>query len=261
MGLIAKDIPTLVQMLLPGFIAAGIFYTLTAHPRLSEFERLIQALIFTSILRAATIVVRGALLTLGRSLSIGAWTDDVELVWSVFLAIPVGLIFAYMANFDIIHEQLRRLNLTQRTSFPSEWYNAFSRERRWINSAPDRWSSALRLAGRVAGSVGQGAFPLGSTRVAPGGWLPSPIGSRRRLPNSRWRRQDGRVLEREYRSTRKRFAGSGRRSSTPRCRTGGRQWERRHRNPHRIVLRRTNREVNGISLIPGRAIKDQPRVP
>jgi hypothetical protein len=33
MGWIAKDLPTLVFMLLPGFLAAGVFYTLTAHPK------------------------------------------------------------------------------------------------------------------------------------------------------------------------------------------------------------------------------------
>ncbi len=65
MSLIAKDLPTLVFMLLPGFLAAGIFHTLTAHPKSSEFERVIQALIFTTILKFATIVLRGLFLGLG----------------------------------------------------------------------------------------------------------------------------------------------------------------------------------------------------
>lgn len=38
MGWIAKDLPTLIFLLLPGFISAGLFYTLTAHPKTSEFE-------------------------------------------------------------------------------------------------------------------------------------------------------------------------------------------------------------------------------
>ena len=59
MGWIAKDLPTLVFMLLPGFIAAGVFYTLTAHPKSSEFERLIQSLIFTSIIKLLTILLKG----------------------------------------------------------------------------------------------------------------------------------------------------------------------------------------------------------
>ncbi len=68
MGIIAKDIPMLIQMLLPGFIAAGVFFTLTAHPKLSEFERLIQALIFTSILRVLTISIRAIFLFAGAHL-------------------------------------------------------------------------------------------------------------------------------------------------------------------------------------------------
>ena len=42
--------------LLPGFLSAWIFYALTAHPKPSPFERIVQALIFTVIVRATTIV-------------------------------------------------------------------------------------------------------------------------------------------------------------------------------------------------------------
>ncbi len=38
MGLIAKDLPTLVFMLLPGFIAAGIYYTLTPTRNLHNLK-------------------------------------------------------------------------------------------------------------------------------------------------------------------------------------------------------------------------------
>jgi hypothetical protein len=132
MGLIAKDLPTLVFMLLPGFVAAGVFYTLTSHPKSSEFERLIQALIFTTILKFITILLRGVFLILGRVAAIGTWTSDVELAWSVALAPLVGFAFVWLANTDTFHGFARKKGLSTRTSYPSEWYGAFVREKRWV---------------------------------------------------------------------------------------------------------------------------------
>ena len=123
-------------MLLPGFIAAGVFFTLTAHPKSSEFERLIQALIFTAILRALTISLRSGLLFARNHLAVlGQWSADVELVWSVALALPLGLSFATLANHNLFHQYLKSRGVTTRTSFPSEWYGAFlqgEREERWV---------------------------------------------------------------------------------------------------------------------------------
>jgi len=43
----AKDFVTLLQYLLPGFVAAWVFYSFTSFPKPSQFERVVQALIFT----------------------------------------------------------------------------------------------------------------------------------------------------------------------------------------------------------------------
>jgi Family of unknown function (DUF6338) len=131
-SLIARDLPTLVFMLLPGFVAAGVFHTLTSHPKASEFERLIQALIFTTFLKLITILLKGALLEVGRLFSVGRWTPDVEIGWSITLAVPLGLIFAWFANTDTFHRFARAQGLSARTSYPSEWYGAFVREKRWV---------------------------------------------------------------------------------------------------------------------------------
>lgn len=147
MGLIAKDLPTLIFMVLPGFLAAGVFYTLTAHPKSTEFERLIQALIFTAILKPLTAAAHGLMTTLGgavvlgrRIVVLGRWTEDVELGWSLFLALLVGLLFAYSANSDKFHKFFRLMGITTRTSYPSEWYGAFVERRRWVilNLTDDR---------------------------------------------------------------------------------------------------------------------------
>jgi hypothetical protein len=119
--------------LLPGFITAGVFYALTAHPKTSEFERIVQALVFTLFLKVLTAPVRGSLLLLGKVWApFGSWSTDAELAWMIILAFPLGLLVVWIVNKDVCHRWARRFGLTGRTSLPSEWYAAFARERRWI---------------------------------------------------------------------------------------------------------------------------------
>src|SRR3954470_22451912 len=88
MNFLGENIPTLVFQLLPGFVAASIFYTLTAHPKTTEFERVIQALIFTVLLKVVLIPARGCLLLAGkRACAVGTWNADAELAWMIVLAL------------------------------------------------------------------------------------------------------------------------------------------------------------------------------
>jgi len=128
----SNDIVTAVYYLLPGFVAAWVFYGLTAHPKASPFERVVQALIFTVIVQALVAVVRWILCVLGNIWSFGTWSPQCALVWSVVLALAVGLAFAWLANENLCHGLLRKWRITSRTSFPSEWFSAFSREERWV---------------------------------------------------------------------------------------------------------------------------------
>ena len=132
MGWIAKDLPTLIFQLLPGFIAAGIYYTLTAHPKTSEFERVVQSLIFTSFIRFATNVLKPFFFKAGKLHSFGPWDSDVEFNWSILLAVVLGVLFALSANKDAFHGVARRLGWSTRTSHPSEWYSVFSNNDRYI---------------------------------------------------------------------------------------------------------------------------------
>ncbi len=132
MGWFSQNL-TLIFQFLPGFITASIFYTLTAHPKMTEFERVVQALIFTVLLKALLLPLQSMFLLLGRYVTLGKWTPDVELVWMIVLAIPLGLVFAWFANTDKGHHWARSYGLTSRTSYPSEWYAAFIRDgQRWI---------------------------------------------------------------------------------------------------------------------------------
>ena len=46
------EVVGILTFLLPGFVAAAIFYSLTSHPKPGAFERVVQALIFTMVVRA-----------------------------------------------------------------------------------------------------------------------------------------------------------------------------------------------------------------
>ena len=132
MSWLSQNLSAIFQ-LLPGFVTAGIFYALTAHPKTTEFERVVQALVFTVLLKVLTIPIRGSLFLLGRVWApFGNWSADAELAWMVVLAMPLGLLFVWVVNKDVCHRLAREVGLTSRTSYPSEWYGAFVRERRWV---------------------------------------------------------------------------------------------------------------------------------
>ncbi|HEY3383465.1 MAG TPA: DUF6338 family protein [Vicinamibacterales bacterium] len=123
----SKTIIDVLTYLLPGFITAALVYNLTPVPRLVPFERVVQALIFTILVQVAVLVVRTALLALGVRVGVlGAWTEEARLVWSVLVAIGLGLSVAWATNTDRIHGLLRRCGITHQTSFSSEWYGALS---------------------------------------------------------------------------------------------------------------------------------------
>ncbi|MDE0029800.1 MAG: DUF6338 family protein [Deltaproteobacteria bacterium] len=119
----SSEIVGVLSFLLPGFVAAAVFYSLTSYPKPGPFDRVVQALIFTVIGKTVT----EGLFFVG---SIGAddpWRGNWELLVSVMVAVVLGLLTAYCINWDTLHRLLRRLGLTRETSYASEWYSAFSR--------------------------------------------------------------------------------------------------------------------------------------
>jgi hypothetical protein len=130
--ILSSELVKVIYALLPGFITAWIFYGLTAHRRLSPFERTVQALIFTGIIQAIVLVIRGFLLFSGKFYSFGEWTENLAFVIAIVLAIIIGIVFSLFANKDWFHKFLRYVKITKRTSFPSEWFSAFNEDQREI---------------------------------------------------------------------------------------------------------------------------------
>lgn len=144
------DLIKLINTLLPGFLAAWIFYGLTAHPRKDMFERTIQALVFTGLVQVIVYPLREVVFLCGRRIwSAGVWTDEANLFLSMGIGATMGLVFAGWANNNSVHRWLQTRGpwmirkqiegelgkcwaWTKRTSFPSEWFSAFNDEKRWI---------------------------------------------------------------------------------------------------------------------------------
>jgi len=121
----AKDFVTLLQYLLPGFIAAWILYSFTSYPKPSQFERVVQALIFTILVQGFVYLIKKSLFYIGHRWPLFVWNSHSDLIWSILVAIFLGIIFSYFANNDKFHKILRGWGITRETSYPSEWFGAF----------------------------------------------------------------------------------------------------------------------------------------
>lgn len=122
---LGQELVTLLQFLLPGFLAAWIYYGLTSFALPSQFERIIQALIFTLLVQPLAFVIKFLLLSVGRHWALLPWSEKAELATSVVCAFVLGALFAAFVNNDKFHALMRRIKVTRETSYPSEWYGAF----------------------------------------------------------------------------------------------------------------------------------------
>lgn len=132
MAELSAEAVKLLTYLLPGFMAAWLFYGLTSHPKPSQFERVVQALILTFAIQVLMLPVRSVATAMGRVAVVGTWTTSSTLVASFVLAIAVGAALAYFTNKDWLHSRLRTLGFTSKTSHPSEWYCVFDRQRSYV---------------------------------------------------------------------------------------------------------------------------------
>lgn len=57
MSLASSETVSILTFLLPGFVAAAVFYSLTSHTKPSAFERIVQALIFTIFVQVIVTIV------------------------------------------------------------------------------------------------------------------------------------------------------------------------------------------------------------
>ena len=127
MSWVSSEVVSVLVFLLPGFVAAAVFYSLTSHPKPGAFDRIIQALIFTAVGQAITaVVVLDSTATGERTEQFKSW----EFLLSIAVSVALAFLAAYVLNKDAAHRVLRRLGITRETSYSSELYSTFARHHR-----------------------------------------------------------------------------------------------------------------------------------
>lgn len=163
MNWVSSEAVGVFLFLLPGFVAAAVFYSLTSHPKPGAFDRIVQALIFTAVGQAITsAVILLFVVVVGNA----AWVKDWEFVLFCIVSVFFAVSLACILNNDVAHRHLRRIGITRETSYPSEWYSTFARHecyvvlhmkgQRRLYGWPEEWPS----------QPNEGHF-----RIAEGEWL------------------------------------------------------------------------------------------
>ena len=120
---IGKELVSFLNYLLPGFFAYWILYGLTSFQKPSQFERIVDALIFTLLTQPTSLMLSSLPYSAGRFL------PTYPVVSATLSAAMVGFVASWLANSDFGHKVLRKINIRSETSYPSEWYDTFHRSR------------------------------------------------------------------------------------------------------------------------------------
>ncbi|TMU78940.1 hypothetical protein FGA82_14820 [Pseudomonas fluorescens] len=130
---LVKEVIPLLQYLIPGFLSAWIFYSLTAFKRPDTFGQIVQALIFTFVIQGAVWGIGSLCLWVGsKGFSVGPWNAKAETIWAFVVSVTLGLLSCYLATNDKLHAWLRSRNVTKQTSYPSDWFSIFAQHHRLV---------------------------------------------------------------------------------------------------------------------------------
>lgn len=144
MGETSKDVLALLTQLMPGFLTAWVVYGLTTYTKPPQFERVVQALIYSFLVNGVVAAIEPMLVLAGRFIRVGTWDQSSELIASTVVALILGLALSYCMLNDGFFKFARRLGLTSRTPYPTEWYGAFAQKPRYVVL---HLSGSRRLAG------------------------------------------------------------------------------------------------------------------
>ena len=145
----SSEIVSVFVFLMPGFVAAAVFYSLSSYPKPNEFGQVVQALVFTMVGQIIALSVQQLTILLGAS---RPWPTTLEIIVPTICAVTFALIVVYASNNDTLHGLFRRLRFTRETSYSSEWYSSFAenpncyivlhlKDRRRLYGWPEEWPS------------------------------------------------------------------------------------------------------------------------
>ena len=127
MSWMSSELVNVLIFLLPGFLTAAIFHSLTPYRKPEAFERIVSALVFTILIQFTTLIVR-YFISKAIELPDLLFQIPIEIVFALPIAVTLGLLFSWLSNNDIPHRNLRNLpwlHITTETSYPSEWHSMF----------------------------------------------------------------------------------------------------------------------------------------
>lgn len=119
--LVEKILPVL-QLLLPGFITTSVYYWLADAKKPNEFERVLQALICTTIIAIVSPLIELALIWAGNYISFGTLTPPASEAVKLISGALFGIILAANSNNDIIYKIARRMKITSKSSTEDRTY-------------------------------------------------------------------------------------------------------------------------------------------
>lgn len=123
---VSQDALAILTQLMPGFLTAWVVFGLTTYSKPAQFERIVQALIYSFIVSALIAMLESMLLFSGRFVRLGTWDHTTEVITSATVAIFLGVLLSFFMTNDAFFRLARRIGITSRTAFPSEWYGAFA---------------------------------------------------------------------------------------------------------------------------------------
>lgn len=153
MELPSTEVVATINYLLPGFITAWIFYGFTAYRPKNQIERIIEAVIYSTLIQIIIVPIRISLLWIGSvGFAVGVWDHESSMLVSFFVALILGVTTVIIANSSKFHDKVPGW-FSRKTSYPSEWYSAFDRAAREseIDSSKGYISLSLKNGKRVFG--------------------------------------------------------------------------------------------------------------
>jgi hypothetical protein len=91
----SKDLFALLTQLMPVFLTAWVVFGLTTYSKPTQFERIVQALIYSFIVRALIAILESAFLFAGRFIRLGTWDHTAEMIASASVAIVLGVVLSF----------------------------------------------------------------------------------------------------------------------------------------------------------------------
>ena len=100
----SSEIVSVFIFLLPGFVAATVFYAFTAHPKPNEFGQVVHALAFTMVGQ----LIAGSIQLLATAQGASdPWPASLEIIVPTLNAAAVALLAAYLSNKDLTYKAFR----------------------------------------------------------------------------------------------------------------------------------------------------------